>query len=72
MASGVIVAARTAFGNSVESGLATGDVIHAMNGITIISLDTLKAGIKQFKPGDPVVLQIERSGQLLYLAFEME
>jgi serine protease Do len=72
MASGVIVAARTAFGASVESGLETGDVIHALNGVTIISLETLSAGIKQLKPGDPVVLQIERDGKLQYLAFEME
>jgi serine protease Do len=72
MASGVIVAARTAFGATVESGLETGDVIHALNGITIISLETLNAAIKQFKPGDPVVLQIERDGKLLYLSFEME
>jgi S1-C subfamily serine protease len=43
-----------------------------MNGVTIISLETLNAGIKQLKPGDPVVLQIERDGQLQYLAFEME
>src|SRR5208282_3699370 len=40
MASGVIVAARTAFGASVESGLETGDVIHGLNGVTIISLET--------------------------------
>ncbi len=72
MASGVIVAARTAFGASVESGLETGDVIHELNGVTIISLDALSAAIQHFKPGDPVVLQIERDGQLQYLAFEME
>ena len=72
MASGVIVAARTAFGASVESGLETGDVIHELNGVTIISLEALSAGIQQLKPGDPVVLQIERDGQLQYLAFEME
>jgi len=72
MASGVIVAARTTFGASVDSGLETGDVIHALNGVTIISLETLIAGIAQLKPGDPAVLQIERDGQLQYLAFEME
>ena len=72
MASGVIVAARTAFGATVDSGLETGDVIHELNGVTIISLETLSAGIKPIKPGDPVVLQIERDGQLQYLAFEME
>jgi len=72
MASGIIVAARTAFGASVDSGLQTGDVIHELNGVTIISLETLSAGIKQLKPGDPVVLQIERDGHLQFLAFEME
>jgi serine protease Do len=72
MASGVIVAARTAFGATVDSGLETGDVIHELNGVTIISLETLSADIKQIKPGDPVVLQIERDGQLQYLAFEIE
>jgi serine protease Do len=72
MASGVIVAARTAFGASVDSGLETGDVIHALNGITIISLEMLNESIKQLKPGDPAVLQIERDGKLAYLAFEME
>jgi len=72
MASGVIVAARTANGAAVDSGLEAGDVIHALNGTTIISLDTLSASIQQLKPGDPVVLQIERNGGLHYLAFEME
>jgi serine protease Do len=72
MASGVIVAARTAFGATVDSGLETGDVIHALNGTTIISLDTLSTSIQQLKAGDPVVLQIERNGDLQFLAFEME
>jgi S1-C subfamily serine protease len=72
MASGVIVAARTAYGAMVDSGLQTGDVIHALNGTTIISLDTLSTSIQQLKAGDPVVLQIERNGELQYLAFEME
>jgi serine protease Do len=72
MASGVIVAARTAFGATVESGLETGDVIHSLNGSTIISLEALRTAINQLKPGDAVVLQIERDGKLQYLAFEME
>jgi hypothetical protein len=28
--------------------------------------------IEGFKPGDPVVLQLERRGELLYLAFTVE
>jgi serine protease Do len=72
MESGVLVAARTAFGTTVDSGLAAGDVIHALNGVSVISLDELKAGIEKLKPGDATVLQIERDGALHYLAFEME
>jgi serine protease Do len=72
MGSGVIVAARTNFAATVDSGLETGDVIHALNGTDIISLDALNTGIKGIKPGDPVVLQIERDGKLQFLAFEME
>jgi hypothetical protein len=32
----------------------------------------LQATIHQLKAGDPVVLQIERGGQLEFLAFEMD
>lgn len=71
-ASGVIVAARTAFGATVDSGLQAGDVIHSLNGVTIISLDKLVSLIQQLKPGDPLVLQIERDGSLQYLTSEME
>jgi serine protease Do len=72
MGSGIIVAARTTFGTEAESGLATGDVIHAVNGVTIITLDALRAAVDKLKPGDAVVIQIERDGKLRYLAFEME
>jgi serine protease Do len=70
--SGVIVAARTTFGASVDSGLQTGDVIHAVNGTPITSLDALNDSIKQLKPADAVVLQIERDGRLQFLSFELE
>ena len=72
IASGVVVAARTAFGATIDSGLEAGDVIHELNGTTIISLDALNSTLKEIKPGDPVVLQVERDGNLQYLAFEME
>ncbi len=72
MASGVIVAARAAYAAAVETGLQSGDVIHALNGNDIISLDGLRQALDKLKTGDPVVLQIERQGTLMYLAFEME
>jgi hypothetical protein len=35
-------------------------------------LSELRRAMERLKPGDPAVLQIERDGQLRYLAFEME
>jgi S1-C subfamily serine protease len=55
-----------------ETGLKTGDVIHSMNKLPIDSLDSLRATLDGVKRGDPVVLQVERDGQLQWLAFEME
>ena len=71
MASGVIVAARAAYA-AVETGLQSGDIIHALNRIDIISLDGLRQALDKLKTGDSVVLQIERQGRLMYLAFDME
>jgi hypothetical protein len=35
-------------------------------------MDALRAAVRDLKTGDPVVLQVERDGGLLYLSFEME
>ena len=68
---GVLVAARTLDGTSVNSGLLQGDVVHALNRATIDSVEGLRRAIKARKAGEPVVLEIERSGQFRYLHFEM-
>ncbi len=70
--SGVVVVARAANFVGPESGLQTGDLIHKLNRTPIESLEQLRTLSRQFKPGDPVVLQVERDGGLEYLAFEME
>ena len=70
--SGVVVAARTAEGGSRGSGLQPGDVIHAMNGNPVESVEGLRQAVLAVKAGDPVVLQVERQGRLTYLPFEME
>jgi serine protease Do len=69
--SGVIVVARAAT-SGPESGLQSGDVIHSVNGVTVIGLDGLRAIVDKLKPNEPVAMQIERQGKLSYLAFEME
>ena len=70
--SGVVVVARVADFMSSVTGLQTGDVIHSVNQTSIDSLSSLRAALKQIKPHDPVVLQVERAGGLQWLAFDME
>jgi S1-C subfamily serine protease len=72
MASGVIVAALTATGGSPEIGLHPGDIIHSFNRMPIVTVEALRSALDGLKPGSPVVLQVERDGQLQYLSFEIE
>jgi serine protease Do len=69
--SGVIVVARSPNPSGIDTGLQVSDVIYAVNGDFIVDVDMLKAAIGRVKPGDPVALLIERSGQLQYVAFEI-
>jgi serine protease Do len=70
---GVVVASASATVlDSDNGGLLPGDVIHAVNGQWISDLPALRAAIDGAKPGASVVLQIERRGVLMYLAFTVE
>jgi serine protease Do len=70
--SGVIVLGRAADLIMPDTGLQTGDVIHALNTTAIPDMATLRTAVMALKPGDPVVIQVERSDGLTYLSFEME
>jgi serine protease Do len=72
IASGVIVLGRAADLIMPDTGLQTGDVIHALNTTPIPDMATLRAAVLNLKTGDPVVIQVERSDGLTYLSFEME
>ena len=69
---GVVVAARAPQGGTADVTLLTGDVIHAVNGIPVTSLDALRALLAAVKARGSIVLQIERKGQLTYLAYESD
>jgi serine protease Do len=70
---GVVVAsASTEVLDADNGGLAPGDVIHAVNGKWIPDLPALRTAVDALEPGTPVVLQVERRGSLLYLAFTIE
>jgi serine protease Do len=70
---GVIVAARTS--NPPYSGSGTlqqGDVIYSVNREPIASIEALRTALDGLKPGDPLIIQIERGGKLTYLSLELE
>jgi len=70
--SGVLVVGRAADLILPETGLRSGDVIHSVNRTSIDSVDGLRAAVRDFKTGDPIVLQVEREDGLTYVSFEME
>jgi serine protease Do len=72
MRSGVLVAAMTADAASPGDRFLPGDVIHAVDRTPITSLAELRAAVADLKDGDPLVVQIERDGNLQFVAFEID
>jgi serine protease Do len=70
--SGVIVAALAADASGIEVDLQPGDVIHALNGKSVRTVEGLRAALAAMPTNAPGVLQVERDGKLLYVTFEME
>jgi serine protease Do len=69
---GVLVAAKTFDPLVQEIDLEIGDVITAINGNPVSSLEALRAALEPMKLGDPVVLHVERGGKVMLLSFEYE
>lgn len=69
---GLIVAGKAAGGQSQFIDLQPGDIIDAVNTSPVALLDALRSTLSDMKPGDPVVLQVERDGRFQYLAFELD
>jgi len=71
IASGVLVAAR-AIDSNADVTLEAGDVIHTINGATVKTSAELRTILNRTTVNSPVVLQIERSGKLLFVAFKLD
>jgi len=69
--SGVVVVDPVSGGNGVDTGLEKGDIIRATDRTALETTSQFETLVRNLKPGDPVVLQVERKGKLQYLAFEM-
>lgn len=70
---GVVVAAGSSPTDlTTGTGLQPGDVIYSVNKAPVGTVEALRKKVEQFKPGDEVAMQIERSGRLMYVAVEIE
>ena len=69
---GVVVAVNTGEGPLWPEAPQPGDVIYALNKELVASVEGLRTAASKLKPGDPVVLLVERQGELLYLAAVLE
>ena len=65
---GVLVAMRSAAAKYTGGGgFETGDVIYQINGTVVTTVQALRRQLAALKVGDPLVVQIERAGKLMYL-----
>jgi serine protease Do len=70
--SGVVVAAVVDYEPLIAADLAAGDVIRSINGRPVVSVDDFRTQLAEFKPMQPVVLEVERLGTFQFISFEME
>jgi serine protease Do len=70
---GVVVAAGSSATDFTSgTGLQPGDVIYSVNQSPVATVEALRKKVDEFKAGDEVAMQIERSGRLMFVAIEIE
>jgi serine protease Do len=69
---GVVVAARSGGSQAAEEGLRAGDVVYAVNGVSVRGLAELRSAAARPGAGEPLVLHVERGGRLVYVVVETE
>jgi len=67
---GVVVA--TADGRSGPDPLLPGDVIYSVNREPVSGIESLRQALARLAPGSPVVLNVERAGELRFVVMEPE
>ncbi len=70
--SGVVVAGRSQGARGADVSLSAGDIIHTLNGVSIASLQELRAALDAVEAHGAVVLQVERAGKLSFVAFQLD
>ena len=72
MPTGVLVAAISGDAPTADHALGAGDVIVAFNGAPITTLADLRSAVGRLPTRTTVVLQVQREGQLMFIALELE
>jgi S1-C subfamily serine protease len=67
---GVVVAVRSPNPPYTGPALEPGDVVYEVNRTPITTVKALRATIDRLKPGETAVLQVQRSGRLMYIVIE--
>ena len=69
---GVVVAATGGESPYRGDSLKLGDIIHAVNTQPVASVAALRTALDALKDTDPLVLEVERDGKLVYVTMEIE
>ncbi len=69
---GILVAAVEGTSRYFGDQPQQGDVIHAVNGKRVATVETLRDALDDVKPEVPLVLQVERDGRLMFLVMEAD
>lgn len=69
---GLVVVAKTSGVAGDSAGLEVGDILYYANRTKLDSVEVLKRFMMNLKPGDPVVLQVERNSGLNFVSFRFD
>ena len=69
---GLAIAAESSDTPYTGETLLVGDVIYEVNHVPAVSIRAVTSTLAALKPGDPVVVQVERGGGIMYVTMELE
>jgi serine protease Do len=69
---GLVIAAESSDSPYSGESLRVGDVIYEVNQVPAVTIRAVTSTLATLKSGDPVVVQVERDGSLMYVTLELE
>ncbi len=69
---GLVIAAEISDSPYSGESLKVGDVIYEVNHVPAVTIRAVTSTLAALKSGDPVVIQVERDGGLMYVTLELE